>query len=261
MKFLSFPLHPEVQALLTTRLGGLSRGPFRWANMGRVDGEPEAVTRANWALFLGSLSLPEEKVGRVHQVHGNEVRVIRGDEDLQLPRPKADALLTAHRGVALAILVADCAPIYLVDPLSGTLALVHAGWRGTAGGILPRTLRAMEEAGARMANIHAFIGPHIRSCCYEVGEAVVEAVAKGAGLDPEGVAVRRNGRFYLELSRAQKAQLLAGGVPEDRIGISRLCTGCRTDFFYSHRVEGGRTGRMVALLRWNEEVGIGRRNP
>ncbi|MDI3270339.1 MAG: peptidoglycan editing factor PgeF [Bacillota bacterium] len=256
MKILSFPLHDGVEALLTTRLGGLSRGPFRWANMGKVEGEPEEVTQSNWdRLFqVQALSLSPQGVARVHQVHGNQVRMIRGQDDLALPRPQADGLASCYRPAALAILVADCAPIYLVDPSAGTLGLVHAGWRGTAAGILPRALQAMEEMGARMKKIHAFIGPHIRSCCYEVGEEVVRAVAQGAGLREKDVAVGRFGRLYLELSRAQRAQLRQAGVPEGQIRESPLCTGCRTDLLYSYRAEGGRTGRMAALLRWHQET-------
>ncbi len=169
-----------------------------------------------------------------------------------------DAFITRARGIGLFWAVADCAVVLLVDPAHEVIGLTHAGWRGTCGAIVRETLEAMHERyGTRAEEVVAAIGPTIGPCCYEVDERVRQEFDR----DP---LARRTARFStvtvtsaegherpslrLDLAASNRAQLLELGVPEQQIEASDCCPGSHTDVFYSHRMEGGQTGRFAIVL-------------
>lgn len=191
--------------------------------------------------------------------------------------PEGDALLTNEPGILLSVRVADCLPILLVDPRRRGVAAVHAGWRGTLARIAEKTVGVMRQVfGSNPRDLRAAVGPGIRACCYEVGEEVVAAfcgrfvngekyfhapppqdpaqalAAKYPLLflsqRPPGHLDDRHSAAHLDLVAATKDQLQSAGLRASNIHVAEFCTSCRTDLFFSHRKEGSRTGRMMAVI-------------
>ena len=162
---------------------------------------------------------------------------------------EADALLENTPGAVVAVKTADCMPILLVDEPRRAVAAVHAGWRGTADGIAGRAVDAMRERfGTVAADLHAAIGPGIGECCYEVGPEVAEAVARAQGLrsgTAPGMAPRHP--IHLNLTEANRRQLLHAGVTAERIYASNLCTQCFSDDFHSFRRDREASGRLFSF--------------
>lgn len=229
------------RVVFTTRLGGVSGGPFESLNLGmRTGDDPDSVAR-NRRRVSGRAGLDPHRVAMGWQVHGTELHeweappeaaeaafAGRGDRTLA----HVDGHLTSLRRLGLLVLVADCLPIALVAP--ERVAIVHGGWRGLAAGILERALEAFADPPA------AVIGPGIGRCCYEVGDEVLAAFD---GLD--GVAAGR----MLDLRLVARRKLAAAGVGE--VDDVDLCTSCRADLFFSHRRDRAVTGRQAGLA-WIE---------
>lgn len=188
------------------------------------------------------------------QVHGNGVAVAdethrgMGGANLATAIAGVDALVTATPGLLLGITIADCLPVFLADRRKGVIGLAHSGWRGTAGEIVPRTLRVMQEVfGVEPEQIVAAVGAGIGGCCYEVGAEVREALLR-IGSTEEAFCPSPAGRWLLNLPQVVVQQLLACGVPEDAISCAPYCTHCHPDLFFSHRRDGAQAGRMGAFL-------------
>ncbi len=204
------------------------------------------------------------------QIHSDIIHVVRAGDHGQLA---GDGLITNTAGAVIAVLTADCLPVLLVDKKSKVVGALHAGWRGTVQRIAEKGVGAMRhEYGSQPEDIHAAIGPGIQSCCYGVGEEVkskFESQFAYAGdlfhevQTPDPVRekypllflnARAPGhgdlcvKLHLDLSEANRRQLLAVGVPEEQIAVLGLCTACDTRRFFSHRAEKGRTGRMLAAI-------------
>lgn len=224
------------RAAFSTRLGGVSQPPFDSLNLGILtDDDPEAVTE-NRRRLAGALGHEPEQIVFALQVHGT--RLLRHSEppDTAIADggiAEADGHVVTEPGLVPFVFVADCLPVALYGP--GGLALVHAGWRGLAGGIVGAAAEAVEAE-------RAAIGPGIGPCRYEVGEEVLGAFA-GLG---EGVARRR----MLDLPEVARRLLAAAGV--DRVESAGLCTSCERELFFSHRRDQGRTGRQAGIA-WIEE--------
>jgi polyphenol oxidase len=231
---------PGARALFTTRRGGFSRGPFASLNLGRLtDDDPDAVRRNRARLQKRAGVRP----AYIRQVHGTYVRRITATGDVGVaPLPdgdvellEADGQATGLPGVAPMVMTADCLPIALAGP--GSVAMVHAGWRGLAGGIVDAGVRALRELGAD-GPIEAAIGPGAGGCCYEVGEEVhAEFAAYGDRA--------RHGR-NLDLKAIAREQLVDAGV--EAVHDVGLCTMCADEsLFFSHRRDRGITGRQAGL--------------
>jgi YfiH family protein len=222
-------------AAFSTRLGGVSDGPYESLNVAvRTGDEPDGV-RENRQRLSSALDIDPADVVMGRQVHGTE---LRWHQERQQPRVYADAVkspdevdahATAEPELAPLVVVADSLPIALAGP--GGVAMVHGGWRGLAGGILAT---AAERVEARTAAV----GPGIGPCCYEVGEEVLTQFE-----DLHGVA---SGRM-LDLPAVARVLLERAGV--EAIEVSELCTSCNPELFYSHRRDGERTGRQAGLVR------------
>jgi purine-nucleoside/S-methyl-5'-thioadenosine phosphorylase / adenosine deaminase len=229
-------------AAFTERTGGVSPAPFGSLNLSLVTDDDPANGRENRARVVRRLDIPT--FATPYQVHGAKVarvgakRAGAGFEDPDTRIRGADVLLTRSRGVPLAVMTADCLPIVLASPEENEVAVVHAGWRGLARGILAAAVGAFEGAGG----IRAVMGPAIGPCHYEVGEDVALAVASGS--ETGAVTRRRGGSLYLDLPGTARATLKARGV--GRIEDVGLCTACERKRFYSHRRDGG-TGRQAAI--------------
>jgi YfiH family protein len=156
----------------------------------------------------------------------------------------ADAAITDVKGAFLGVQVADCVPILLCDRRGGVFGAVHAGWRGTAKGIIKEAIRAIKDGfGSDPADLRIAIGPAIRWCCYEVGAEVLEAVAAETG---EGdYHMEREGKLCLDLPSANRIQALGEGVRGDNLWMSAECTYCYPDKFYSYRYYSKRPGEAA----------------
>lgn len=233
-------------AVFSTRLGGISRPPYATLNVGAHVGDDPAAVEENRRRLAAAVGLPD-RWATVRQVHGSAVlriAALPGGE----PLGSGDALITDRRGLPLAIFTADCAAVYIYDPVRRAIGLAHAGWRGTAAGIAARTVAAMTEAyGTTPGDCYAAVSPAIGGCCYEVDEAVVGRMRHFPWLE-RSVREVRPGHWRLDLWQANRLQLVDAGLAPDRIAVSGLCTACHTDLFYSHRAEVGCTGRQAALL-------------
>ena len=228
---------PGARVAFTTRLGGVSDGPYSSLNLGILtDDDPERVSR-NRRLMADSLGIPADSIAMGWQVHGAEIAewgapppagrdgFARPGAELQ----KVDGHATSVAGLALLVLAADCLPVALAAP--GRIAIVHCGWRGLRAGVIARAVASFREPPA------AAIGPGIGRCCYEVGDEVRDAFA-----DLDDVAAGR----MLDLRAVADAKLRAAGVSQ--LYHVALCTSCRADLFFSHRRDGGVTGRQAGVV-------------
>jgi len=249
---------PRLTAGFTSRRGGVSESEFASLNCGLHVGDDPDRVEENRKMAARAAGMPFEAWTSAEQVHGNGVAVVtaadrgRGRDRLHPAVPAADALITREKGILLAGLFADCVPLYFYDPVHEAVGLAHAGWRGTAARIAEAVVKEMAERfGTRSEDLYAAIGPSIGPCCYEVGEETAKAFADAA---EEGVTLfaRPGGKYLLDLKRINRHIMMEAGILPIRIEVSQWCTGCRTDLFFSHRKERGRTGRMAAWIGLGE---------
>lgn len=233
----------RIRRVVTTRQGGVSAPPYASFNLGdHVGDRPEAVA-ANRERLAGGLGLPGQRLVWMEQVHGRTVTVVDGPQ--RQPVPASDAVVTTQPWLAVAVLVADCVPVLLADPVGKVIAAVHAGRVGARAGVLPATLQAMRGLGARIDQLEALLGPSACGQCYEVPsrmQADVEAHLPGSACQT------RQGTAGLDLRAGLWRQLACAGVA--RIGVDPRCT-MEDATLYSYRRDGV-TGRLAALT-WYEE--------
>lgn len=243
---------------ITTRHGGISEGNYASLNMSAYCGDNPAHVRENRKRVCAALGIPSSSLFIPHQTHGTEIRVI--DESFlnadKATRTQAldrvDALLTAVPGVCIAVTTADCVPLLLYDPQKQVIAAIHAGWRGTVGGITYRTIKAMTRLfNTDPADILAGIAPCIGQKAFEVGQEVVDAFAS-AGIDLASSCCynKDSGKSHIDLAEVNRQQLMASGVAQANIELSGICTHTMNADFYSARQLSIHSGRFLtgALL-------------
>jgi polyphenol oxidase len=216
----------------------------------------QAVEAHDWARVARAIGVEPEKLLRPRQVHGREVVAVTGTDVRRFSggtRPDADVVITDDPSLALAVQVADCVPVLMADRRTGAVAATHAGWRGTAAGVVQAAVAALaSHFGARAGDLVAALGPSIGPCCYAVGQDVVEAFAV-AGHSPEMIgrwfSRGSDGRYLLDLWAATCDELAGAGVAPENIHAAQLCTAHDPGRFFSYRAEGSGTGRMAAVIR------------
>lgn len=235
---------PGLRHAFFTRLGGVSQGPFASLNVGASVGDDPAAVAQNRRRCFAALGFSEAQVVTPCQVHSATIALV-GRAQAGQSLEDTDGLVTAEPGLALFLRFADCVPIVLYDRRRRAVALVHAGWRGTLQGIAAAAVRAMEgHLGSQPEDLWAGIGPAIGACCYEVSPDLADGFRRRFG--PGIVGQAGQGRPHLDLPAANALALAEAGVRE--VEQAGLCTACHLDEFYSHRREGGRTGRLGALV-------------
>jgi len=267
-----------------TRQGGVSQAPAAGLNLGFTESDQRRRVEQNRLRFFAELDVGHFTLASLHQIHSQRVHVVTRSADwprysarrgaeaklayrpcdisppVPLPEtpPAGDALLTDQAGILLSVRVADCLPVLIVDPQRRAVAAVHAGWRGALARVIERAATELcHTFGSRPEHLLAALGPSIRSCCYEVGEEVVEAFY-GQFPRADGLfrRVPRPGRHgvqarpwaFLDLVAVALVQLRAAGLSARQASVADYCTACRTDLFYSYRKEGARTGRTMAVI-------------
>jgi YfiH family protein len=177
------------------------------------------------------------------QKHTDKIIVVEYDLDPKI----ADAVVTNRRGLVIGIKVADCVPILLFDKRKHIAGAVHAGWRGTAEGILKKTIAVFRDYyHSAPADIMIAVGPSIKGCCYAVGPEVVDAVSRETG-SGNYVLVRKENRF-IDLGAANKHQAVLAGILPENVWISDDCTQCLPEKYYSYRYSKGATGRQHGFI-------------
>lgn len=233
-----------------TRRGGASSGIFEGLNCGGGSSDQAEIVALNRARVADAMGVAPERLLTVHQTHSATALPVDGTP-LPDPRPRADAMVTATRGAALAILTADCQPVLLADREAGVVGAAHAGWRGALDGVLEATVAAMETLGARRGAIGAAIGPTISQSAYEVGQEFLERFLDD---DPDNARFFVNGqagKYLFDLPGYGLKRLRAAGV--GRAEWTRHCTYSDRARFYSYRrsVHGGEAdyGRLISVIR------------
>ncbi|MBT1096877.1 MULTISPECIES: peptidoglycan editing factor PgeF [Streptomyces] len=224
----------------TDRWGGVSAAPYEELNLGGAVGDDPGTVTANRDIAAKSLGLDPGDVVWMNQVHGSDVTVVDGPWR-DRPVPEVDAIVTARRGLALAVLTADCVPVLLADPVAGIVAAAHAGRPGMIAGVVPAALRAMTELGADPARIVARTGPAVCGRCYEVPDAMRAEVAAE---EPTAYAETSWGTPAVDVAAGVHAQLARLGV-HDR-AQSPVCTLESGDHFSYRRDRT--TGRLAGYV-------------
>jgi YfiH family protein len=230
-----------VHAIITTRAGGVSTGPYATLNLGVSVGDDPAAVAENRARVRALL--PGDPVW-MKQVHGSEV--VDADEKPVLPA--ADASVASRAGSVCAIQVADCIPVLFTDRAGTIVAAAHAGWRGLAGGVIANTVAAMCSRGAAASNILAYIGPGIGANAFEVGQDVLDAFVAVDAQAPTAFKPLRAGKWLADLHTLVRRALARAGVTE--VYGNPLCTVSDPHRCYSYRRDKV-TGRMAALI-WRD---------
>ncbi|EPH41417.1 peptidoglycan editing factor PgeF [Streptomyces aurantiacus] len=225
----------------TDRWGGVSAVPYEELNLGGAVGDDSEAVRHNRELAAKNLGIDAARVVWMKQVHGRDVAVVDGPWDVDEDIPAVDAVVTARRGLALAVLTADCTPVLLADPDAGVAAAAHAGRPGMVAGVVPAAVEAMVRLGARPERIVARTGPAVCGRCYEVP---ADMRADVAAVEPAAYAETSWGTPAVDVTAGVHAQL-------DRLGVcdreqSPVCTLESGDHFSYRRDRT--TGRLAGYV-------------
>ncbi len=257
--FLIFPRLKETGAVIhgfSTRLGGVSEGIYSSMNFSFTRGDKEEHVRENYARLGKAMGFSCEDVVCSDQTHTANVRVVTGeDRGKGLVRPKdyrdVDGMVTNVPGLVLATFYADCVPLFLVDPVHGAIGLSHSGWKGTVGKIGKHTVEVMrEQYGTHPRDLTAAIGPSICQDCYEVSRDVVEQfqAAFSKRLWGELFYEKTNGKYQLNLWRANEIIFQEAGLKPEQMVTTDVCTCCNPGLLFSHRASKGKRGNLGAFL-------------
>ncbi len=232
-----FSNFPEILFGMSTTQGGVSPNKFG-LNLSYTVGDLSENVSENRRRFFSSLGITEDRIAFTQQMHTNNIAAVSSGGKF----PNTDALVTNQRNVYLSISSADCTPVMLYDPVTKTIAGIHAGWRGTASKITKKTVAKMfVYCGAKPANIVAFIGPSAGSCCYEVDEEVAKRFPAQCSV------LNADSKYFLDVKKANLIQLLECGVQGKHIEIHNDCS-IHDIRYHSHRRDGKESGRMLAII-------------
>ena len=261
LQFSIFNQTDMVKHGFSTRLGGVSTGIYASMNLGQSRGDdPEKVQR-NYRIIADTIGVSTEWMVCSDQTHTTNVKVVtKEDAGKGLLQPKdyqdIDGLITNVPGLCLVTYYADCVPLLFLDPVQKVIASSHSGWRGTVGHMGEITIQKMQrEFGCRPEHILAAIGPSICQDCYEVSEDVIQQFQQAF---PENIWTdlyyrKENGKYQLNLWKANEWILLNSGILPEHLAVTNLCTCCNSDLLFSHRASHGKRGTLAAFLALKEE--------
>ena len=238
----------------STRKGGTSLPPYDTLNMGFHVNDEKTFVLENRKRFVNALGYSLENAVAVEQVHGNKVVVVnetckgKGMVDYEDFLAEADGMITNKQGILLTTYYADCVPLYFFDPQTGAVGIAHAGWKGTMLKIGAEVVSKLQKNfGVEPKNCIAVIGPSIGPCCYEVDDKVLQPMEK-AYTNLSSIVRQEKQRTFLNLWKANSISLQESGLKDVNIYVSKLCTCCSQEYFFSHRRDKGHTGRMAAVI-------------
>lgn len=255
---LHFPLLEQtgiVREGFSTRLGGVSEGIFSTMNLSFTRGDKKEAVEENYHRIAAALGVSYERFVSSDQTHTTNVRrVYEQDAGNGITREReffdVDGLVTDVPGLVLATFYADCVPLYFVDPVQKAIGLSHSGWRGTVNRMGQETIRVMEkEFGTKPENLYCAIGPSICQDCYEVSEDVAKEFEHAfPGHKKELLIEKTDGKYQLNLWKANEIVLLDAGIQREKLEITDICTCCNPNLLFSHRASHGKRGNLGAFL-------------
>ena len=247
---------PFIKHGFTTRLGGISEGIFSSLNLSFSRGDDKDAVMVNYERIGGKIGYSIENFVASHQTHTTNIRIIsEEDKGKGIIKPQdyedIDGLMTNEKDIVLFTYYADCVPLYFVDTVKKVIALSHSGRKGTVNRMGAKTVEKMvNEYGSKIEDIVCAIGPSICKDCYEVGEEVAEEFQNEFSreevadfLDNKG-----NGKYQLDLWKANEIILLNAGIKKENIENRRICTCCNKDILFSHRGLKGKRGNLAAFM-------------
>lgn len=248
-----------VKHCFTTRKGGVSEGIFESLNLSFTRGDKKEAVEENFRRVAKAMGTEYENFVFTDQTHTTNVKRV-GKEDVGkgLTRERGytdiDGLITNEPGIVLSTFYADCVPLYFIDPVHRAIGLSHSGWRGTVRRMGKVTLEAMKaEFGTRSEDVICAIGPSICQSCYEVSEDVaVEFKQEFPGKEEKILMDKGNGKYQLDLWRANELILLEAGVKPEHLAVTNICTCCNDKLLFSHRASQGKRGNLGAFLSITE---------
>lgn len=256
--YLSFPLLEQTGVVrhgFSTRLGGVSKGHCATMNISTTRGdEPEAIAE-NRRRIAAAIGVEPSDFTYTHQTHTTNVAVVE-EKDRGGKFPDTDGMVTDVPGICLVTFYADCVPLFFVDPVHRAIGLSHSGWRGTVGRMGKVTLELMKERyGTDPEQVFAAIGPSICQDCYEVSEDVIERFQEAFDEScwQDLFYEKADGKYQLNLWRANQIVLTEAGVRKERIAVTNVCTHCNPDVLFSHRSTGTARGNLSAFLALRRE--------
>ena len=235
----------------TTRHEGVSRPPYNSLNLGMNTQDQQANVEGNRSLLARAFGVNQEALVTPRQVHGSDILVINepNEDYSHFLSVEGDAVITNQPNVMIGVCVADCAPILLCDPENKVIAVVHAGWKGTAAKLVAKAVAGMQsEFGSVPARLHAAIGPCIQKCCYEVDEPVRKAFQQGGITWDSCAELTGPGKWNLDLAAANRELLLLAGVQADAVQISEQCVCCHSEQYFSYRRDKDESGRQMGFI-------------
>ena len=257
--YLTFPSLERETAIyhgFSTRLGGVSEGIYHSMNLSFTRGDQEEAVKVNFCRISSAIGFPSESIVTSDQTHTTNVRVVtEEDRGCGITKPRSytdvDGMVTNVPGLTLATFYADCVPLYFYDPVHRAIGLSHSGWRGTVGKIGKVTVETMARVyGTKPEDVLAAIGPSICQECYEVSADVIEQF-RGAFEEKDWndlFYAKENGKYQLNLWKANEKIFLEAGILPEHISLSNLCTCCNPKFLFSHRASHGKRGNLAAFL-------------
>lgn len=260
--FLTFPILEETNMVahgFSTRMGGVSEGKFSTLNFTFTRGDNPDHVMENYRRMAKALGVDENRMVLSYQTHTTNVRsVTQEDAGKGIIKEReykdVDGLITNIPGITLVTFYADCVPLFLVDPVHRVIGLSHSGWRGTVNRMGKATIDAMaDEYGSRPGDMIACIGPSICQDCYEVGEEVAQEF-RNAFKEcawPGLLTHKKNGKYQLNLWRANEIIFQEAGLRPEHIQTTDICTHCNPDLLFSHRTCGNERGNLAAFLCLN----------
>jgi len=239
-------LHKNIIHAFSTKQNGNSNFPFAQNNLAyHVNDDPKIVYK-NHQNYAKYLNYDIQKLIYMQQIHSDKIMIIDKSSDLA-SIPQCDALITQEKNIPLMVMVADCVPILIYDPIHKVIAVVHAGRAGTFKKILEKTLNLMKNKyDTEAEDIEIVLGPSIRQCCYEVGDEIIKEATR-LNYD-SAIKYTDDKKMSLDLIHILKEQLKHLGTPIEQVEISPYCTSCNKELFFSYRAEHNNTGRFSGLI-------------
>ncbi len=239
-----------------TRWGGISKGRFADFNFSVREGDKEKNVLENWNILSHAFKILTDHFFTVNQVHEDGILVIDNNHEDWHEKQGLDydGIITNMPGLAIGVKTADCVPIFLADKIKRVTGVVHAGWRGVSLNIVARAIDIfIKKFNSELEDIIAVIGPSIGPCCYEVDKVVWKVMPEDTVRDPCLLKSDRRGKWMMNLPKANQLQILHAGIPAKNIATAHVCTSCHKDTFFSHRGEGGQTGRQLSFIMLNPD--------